>query len=105
MRRRCVFGVSRARNSARLIEVDPKPDQADVLGPVYLLRVDIAKAETLAVKAIVAAACQYEVAAIATGRVPTLSSLMWKRPVRERALIWVIVAALLTDHFFWRRIS
>lgn len=63
------------------------------------------KKETFLARALVAGACQYEFVAIATGRVPTISSLMWARKSRHRAFIWGVVVMTLTDHFFWRRFS
>lgn len=51
----------------------------------------------------VAAGCAYEVVALTTRKVPTLSELMWGRPLRQRALVWLLVVLIGTDHLLTRR--
>jgi hypothetical protein len=62
-------------------------------------------AEEFIFRAAVAGLCGYETAAITTGKVPTLSSLMWRTPMVPRAAIWAGAAIVLTDHFITRRWS
>lgn len=61
--------------------------------------------EALAFRAAVAGLCAFETAAITTGKVPTLSSLMWRTPMAPRCAIWATAAVVLTDHFVTRRWS
>lgn len=47
--------------------------------------------------------CGWEVAALTTGRVPTVSAMLWRFPTVARASAWAVVVALGTDHFVTRR--
>lgn len=49
--------------------------------------------------------CGYELVALTTRRVPTVSAWMWRARPSTRALVWVAAAVVLTDHFFSRRLT
>lgn len=50
--------------------------------------------EAMAWRAAVAGLCAFETAAITTGKVPTLSSLMWRTPMAPRCSVLVMMADL-----------
>lgn len=54
-------------------------------------------------RAAVTVGCTWEVVAITTGKVPTISALMWRFPTATRTVAWAAVVALGTDHFVTRR--
>lgn len=51
------------------------------------------------------AVCGYEFLALTTRGVPTISSLVWRMPMRQRIALTIVVGLLLMDHFVTRRFS
>lgn len=56
-------------------------------------------------RASLTAICAWELAALTTRRVPTVSAVMWRLSPAERAAVWLLAAAVLSDHFFTRRLT
>lgn len=67
--------------------------------------------EAALARSLVAAGCAWELAALTSGRVPTLSSLVWRGTAAgthgrlTMFALWLLVVAVGTDHFFIRRWS
>lgn len=56
-----------------------------------------------ALRAAVTVVCAWELTALATRRIPTVSTCMWGIHPLGRAVLWAGVAVVLTDHFLTRR--
>lgn len=66
--------------------------------------------EQTALRLLVAFVCGKELLGLMSRRYPQLrvrtwSRHMWDMPPRRRLIVWAVVVAVLTDHFFTRRFT
>ena len=54
-------------------------------------------------RGLVAFLCGWEVVALTTGDLPTLSSLVWRLPRRVRVVLCAVITGASADHFVTRR--
>jgi hypothetical protein len=54
---------------------------------------------------VIIGALAYELAAVSTRRIPTISGLVWTLPVAGRFGVWLVGGAVLFDHLVTRRFA